>query len=314
VETGLIFDIQGHSVHDGPGCRTLVFLSGCPLHCAWCANPEGQLLRPRLMYRAQKCAPTHYRCVQACPHDAVRVEEGGRPPLLRFDRARCDRCEGLECASACMHEALKIAGCAYTVDELMRVLRRDQGFWGNGGGVTFSGGEPLVQAKFLLTMLRRCRASYIHTSVETSAHVETELLLDILKWTDWLFVDIKHMDSAAHRAETGAGNELILNNIAAVAAVGAGWEGRLVVRVPIVPGYNDTADNLQATASFLMAHHLREINLLPFHRLGHSKYEQLGLDYPYAGTGSPSPEAMQAHQRIFATAGLQCYVGFETPF
>jgi pyruvate formate lyase activating enzyme len=242
--TGLIFDIQGYSVHDGSGCRTLVFLSGCPLRCTWCSNPEGQLLRPRVMYRQRKCVHTHYRCVGACPNDAIRIEEGQDPPL-RFERFLCDRCDSMDCVQACLSQALQISGRAYTVSELMRILTRDQGYWGSQGGVTFSGGEPLRQAEFLLSVLGKCRSNYIHTAVETSAHADTNLVTEVLKRTDWMFIDIKHMDSAAHRAETGRGNELILKNIEAVAS--AGWDGRLIIRVPIVPGYNDTVENLHAT-------------------------------------------------------------------
>jgi pyruvate formate lyase activating enzyme len=205
-----------------------------------------------------------------------------------------------------------VAGRAYTVDQLMRVLRRDQGFWGSGGGVTFSGGEPLAQPEFLLAALRECRASYMHIAVETCAHVEPALLREILRWIDWLFVDLKHMDSAAHRAGTGIGNELILRNVAMLAA--AEWPGRLIVRVPVVPGFNDTAENLRATAVFVRQLGLGEVNLLPFHRLGASKYEQLGLAYPYAHTTAASAEDLQPLQRIFAAAGLRCYVGHETPF
>jgi len=324
--SGLIFDIQGFSVHDGPGCRTLVFLSGCPLRCSWCSNPEGQLLRPRLMYRAPQCVPTCQRCVSACPHGAitVRSDDFSRPgrqatevattnnPPLTFDRALCNYCESFDCVQACLHEALRIAGRTYTVDELLRILSRDQGYWGSQGGVTFSGGEPLFQAEFLLAVLAKCRAAYMHTAVETCAHVDTALLLEVLKWTDWLFVDIKHMDSAAHRAGTGVGNELILQNIEAVAA--AGWGGRLIVRVPIVPGFNDSAENLQATAAFVQRLHRPEVNLLPFHRLGNSKYEQLGLAYKYAPVASPTPETMLAAQRLFAAVGLPCYVDSATPF
>jgi pyruvate formate lyase activating enzyme len=308
---GLIFDIQGYSVHDGSGCRTLVFLSGCPLRCTWCANPEGQLLRPRVMYRERKCAHTHYRCVRACPNNAIRIKDGASPPL-RFDRSICDRCDSMDCVKACLSQALQISGRAYTVDELMRVLVRDQGFWGSQGGVTFSGGEPLFQAEFLSAVLEKCRSNYMHTAVETSAHADTDVLMEVLKWTDWMFIDIKHMDSAAHRGETGAGNELILHNVEAVAC--AGWDGRLVIRVPIVPGYNDTVENLQATGAFLAKLNLKEVNLLPFHRLGRSKYEQLGLNYEYAQVESPPREVMRSHQRIFEAAGLQCYVGSETPF
>ena len=306
--TGLSFDIQGHSVHDGPGCRTLVFLSGCPLRCAWCANPEGQLLRPRVMVREGRCVSTCQRCVSACPHGAIQRDLSG----LRFDRNRCDRCDTLDCAAACTHEALKVAGRAYTVDELMRVLRRDQGFWGSGGGVTFSGGEPLAQPEFLLAALKGCRTSYMHTAVETCAYVGADLLREVLRWTDWLFMDLKHMDSAAHLAGTGVSNALILRNLAMVAS--ASWPGRLIVRVPIVPGFNDMAENLQATAAFVAQLGLREVNLLPFHRLGAAKYEQLGLAYPYAYVPALPREAQQAQQRIFAAAGLRCYVGSETPF
>jgi len=308
---GLIFDIQGYAVHDGSGCRTLVFLSGCPLRCTWCANPEGQLLRPRVMYREKKCTHTHYRCIEACANNAIRITDRSSPPL-QFDRSICDRCHSMDCVQACLSEALQIAGRTYSVDELMHILVRDQGFWGSQGGVTFGGGEPLFQAEFLLSVLAKCRSNYMHTTVETCAQANTNVLMEVLKWTDAMFIDIKHMDSVAHRSGTGAGNELILQNIEAAASTG--WDGRLIVRVPIVPGYNDTVENLQATAAFMARLKLKEVNLLPFHRLGHSKYEQLGLNYEYAQVPTPSREVLWSYQRIFETAGLQCYVGSEIPF
>ena len=218
----------------------------------------------------------------------------------------------MDCVGACLSEALRIAGRTYSVDELMRILVRDQGFWGSQGGVTFGGGEPLFQAEFLLAVLAKCRSNYMHTTVETSAHAATDVLMEALKWTDAVFIDVKHMDSAAHRRGTGVGNELILQNIEAVASTG--WDGRLIIRVPIVPGYNDTLENLRATAAFMARLKLKEVNLLPFHRLGHSKYEQLGLNYEYAEVPTPSSEVLWSYQRIFETVGLQCYVGSETPF
>jgi pyruvate formate lyase activating enzyme len=148
--------------------------------------------------------------------------------------------------------------------------------------------------------------------VETCAHVETTLLLQTLQWIDWLFVDLKHVDSALHRQETGEGNELILHNIAQVAS--SGWDGRLVVRLPVIPGFNDTPDNLHATAAFMHSLGLGEINQLPFHRLGNSKYEQLGLEYRFARTESPTREAMLTHKRMLEENGLRCYLDFETPF
>lgn len=308
---GLIFDIQAYSVHDGPGCRTLVFLSGCPLSCSWCSNPEGQIVRPRLMFCAQKCIHTRYRCVTACPRKAIQVDSPNNP-MPKFDRALCDRCATFDCVPACFSEALRIAGRTYTVPELMRILTRDQGFWGDQGGVTFGGGEPLFQKEFILEILKNCRSNCIHTAIETSAHVETGFLLEVLRFADWLFIDLKHMDSEAHQVETGASNELILHNIEAVAR--ADWDGRLVIRIPVVPGFNDTEENFQASGRFLKKLRPLEVNLLPFHRLGGSKYEQLGLDYKYSQVPSPSEETMLAAKRIFEAAGLQCYVDSDTPF
>jgi pyruvate formate lyase activating enzyme len=218
----------------------------------------------------------------------------------------------MDCAKACLNQAIQIAGSTYTVDDLMRILIRDQGFWGSQGGVTFSGGEPLFQSEFLLAVLEKCRSGYMHTTVETSAHTDTDVLMKTLKWTDWMFIDIKHMDSAAHRAATGADNELILRNIEMAAS--AAWDGRLIIRVPIVPGYNDTVENLRATAVFMTRLNLKEAHLLPFHQLGNSKYEQLDLEYEYKDVPSPSRDALSSHQEIFETAGLQCYVGSDTPF
>ena len=309
--TALIFDIQGYSVHDGSGCRTLVFLSGCPLRCAWCANPEGLLPRPRLMYRAQKCAPTYYRCIQACPQDAIQTNPTSDPPLI-FDRSLCDRCDSMDCVPACLNQALEVAGREYTLNALMRLLHRDQDYWGEGGGVTFGGGEPLMQADFLLAALERCRSNYIHTAVETSAHAPTEILIQALRLADWVFFDLKHCDSAAHRDGTGVGNELILQNLEVVAAARA--DCRLIVRVPIVPLFNDAPENLRATADLMRKLDLKEVNLLPFHRLASSKYQQLGLDYAYAHVPPPSKAMMLSHQSIFTQAGLLCYLGANTPF
>jgi pyruvate formate lyase activating enzyme len=213
----------------------------------------------------------------------------------------------MDCVKACLHEALQTAGRFYTVDELMRVLTRDQGFWGSQGGVTFGGGEPLFQPEFLLAVLAECRSNYIHTTVETSAYTQGRILTEVLQWTDAIFIDIKHMDTAVHCLGTGAGNELVLENIKEVAL--SGWEGRMIIRIPVVPGYNDTIENLQATADFMVKHRLKEVNLLPFHRLGHSKYEQLGLNFEYAQVPSPSLETLWQYKRIFEKAGLQCYIG-----
>jgi pyruvate formate lyase activating enzyme len=308
---GLVFDIQGYSVHDGSGCRTLVFLSGCPLRCAWCSNPEGQILRPRVMHSAVKCRRACDRCFKACPNSAVQILQGADPPI-KFNRSICDQCDDMKCVKACLNQALRIVGRSCTIDDLMRDLVRDQQFWGSRGGVTFGGGEPLFQAEFLLALLEKCRANYMHTTIETSAHADTHTFMEVLKRTDAVFIDIKHMDPSAHLSGTGVGNELILRNIEAAAS--SGWDGQLIIRVPVVPGFNDTPENLEATAEFMTKIQLKEVNLLPFHRLGHSKYEQLGLDDPYAQVPAPSMQAMRSFQHIFRAAGLQCSIGSETAF
>ncbi len=300
---GLIFDIQGFSVHDGPGCRTLVFLSGCPLRCAWCSNPEGMLPRPRLLYRRARCRTRCHRCDKACPHGAVRLTPDCTSPIA-LDRTLCDRCDEMTCVAACISQALAVAGRRVSLDALLRVLERDAGYWGSSGGVTFGGGEPLAQPDFLLAALQRCRQAYLHTALETSAMAPTATLLATLPYLDWLLVDLKQMDSETHRRGTGAGNEQVLANLQAVVA--SGWSGRVLIRIPLVPGFNDDEANFRATAAFVRGLRLEEIQLMPFHRLGASKYEQLGLEYAYAEVASPSPEAMARHVELFTTTGLRC--------
>ncbi|MFA6033954.1 MAG: glycyl-radical enzyme activating protein [Myxococcota bacterium] len=249
MEEALIFDIQGWSVHDGPGCRTVVFMAGCPLRCAWCCNPEGSI----------------------------------RP-----------------------------GGERMTVDGLMRVLRRDQGFWGTGGGVTFTGGEPMTAPGFLISALERCRESYMHTAVESCACAPRETVMRVLSLADWIFVDIKHMDSAAHAAGTGMGNREILENIREIARCRG--DTRVVVRVPVVPGFNDTGDNMRATAAFMESAGLLEVNLLPFHRLGVEKYKRLGVDYSCAGLRPPDSAVLSGFRRFFEEKGMSCFIGSDTPF
>jgi pyruvate formate lyase activating enzyme len=307
---GLIFDVQGHSVHDGPGARTLVFFSGCGLRCAWCANPEGRELRRRLMYKAQLCRDCPARCVEACAQGAAQPADHGAP--IRFDRARCDYCDRMECVDVCYRGALQRSGRWYTVEELMRVFRRDRDYWGAEGGVTLSGGEPLVQADFVASLVRRCHDEYISVCLETHACVPRAALQAVLPYVEWLLVDLKHPDSARHLAGTGVSNETILENIAWIAS--SGWPGRMVVRMAIIPGYNDTAQTAEEAATFLERSGLGEINLLPFHRLGASKYEQLGKPYDYAQVPALAPEALEPLARVYRSRGIRCYVGAETPF
>jgi glycyl-radical enzyme activating protein len=305
---GLVFDIQGHSVHDGPGTRTTVFLGGCPLRCDWCCNPEGLFRQPVVVQRLTRCVRCG-RCAGACPRGAVSFEPD-HPPVL--DRRRCDTCETRECVQECFHEALVVVGEYYTVDELMRIFRRDRQFWGARGGVTFSGGEPLLQREFILAVLKRCQEATIHTCIETSACLPGEDFRAVLPYLDWVFADIKHMDPEVHRQVTGADNRLILENIRLLAS--EGWRGFPVIRIPVVPGVNDGEANVRATARWVREQGLEVINLLPFHRLGESKYRQLGRRCRFDETACPSRESMARIQRLIESEGVVCYAGDRTPF
>lgn len=313
-ERGLIFDIQGFSVHDGPGSRTLVFLSGCPLKCDWCSNPEGQELRERIMFSAQKCK--HFktgcvRCLNVCPHGAITFTDDDKKPLV-LDYAKCRDCLERPCLKACYHEALRASGKWMTVSELMKVIKRDSTFWGRDGGVTFSGGECFSQPEFLYSVLQECKQSAIHTAVETTAFVATDKFLKIMRLIDFAHIDIKHMDDNKHKEKTKVSNKLIQENIKALQK--SKWPGRLVLRMPIIRGYNDSPENILETAKFMNDNGLFEINILPFHRLGDSKYDQLGMSYDYSDEEPTSAGIMDEIQDIFLDQEIACYVGYATPF
>jgi len=312
-QKGLIFDIQPYSVHDGPGCRTLVFLSGCPLRCEWCANPEGIEFRKRIMYTSQKCKNRVngcVRCIEACPHNAIKIGNDERPIII--DRNLCKNCDSYNCVKACIYEALRLSGEWMTLPELMRVFDRDRQYWGSNGGVTFSGGEAFVQKDFLLAALKRCKEAYIHTAIETTAHVPTDVFLEVMQYVDFAFIDVKHMDSKKHKEKTGVNNELILKNVEALTTLG--WEGRLVLRIPIIRNYNDTDENILSVINFMKKIGLFEVNILPFHRLGATKWEQLGMDYKYKDEVPTAPEKLDHIQDLFLDQRIACYKGHETPF
>ena len=311
---GLIFDIQSYSVHDGPGCRTTVFMMGCPLRCEWCANPEGWKRQERMMFRSTKCAHESdgcVRCISRCPHHAISAGKDGTGPLL-IDWNFCQQCTTFECTQACLKEAMVICGKWYSVNDLLKIFNRDRHYWGNTGGITLSGGDSVAQKDFSTALLKRCQEAYIHTAIETSACFPQEQFLPVLKYVNFAFVDIKHMDPEKHREQTGVSNVQILENVAALA--GESWPGRLVIRIPVIPGFNDDDENILSTAKFVKDVGMGEINVLPFHRMGDSKWRQCGMEYPYSQQESPSPEKMQHIQSLVSGQGIACYIGSDTPF
>lgn len=306
--SGLVFDVQAHSVHDGPGTRTTVFLNGCPFSCKWCCNPEGLSRKPVLMYREVRCVKCG-NCLEACPHGAVTKGPDGVPV---FDRAFCAVCESHDCVGACYHEGLVLSGKSYSVEDLIRIFQRDRQFWGSGGGVTFSGGEPLLQQDFLRPLLRRCREIGVNTCVETTASLPSDWFMEAASLLDWIFVDIKSMDPEAHKRMTGADNALTLKNIRLLAE--SDLDCFVVVRIPVIPGFNDSEENIRATARFVRECGLEVINLLPFHRLSESKWKQLGREYAFQDMPGLKLDELDVAAGWVRDEGVTCYTGWETPF
>jgi len=311
---GLIFDIQSYSVHDGPGCRTSVFMTGCPLRCLWCANPEGREFKQKLLYRSSKCVNAAYgcvRCMEACPRQAIELNPAGESPL-KINRELCKQCSTFECSENCFYEALVICGKWYKTSELMSILNRDRQYWGSNGGVTFTGGEPLRQKEFLSAILKECRESYIHTAIETCCHCETNSFLEIMNYIDFAFLDIKHMDGARHKDYTGFDNELILKNIRNL--VENNWPGKAVIRLPIIEGFNDDRENILKTAEFLSHLNLKEVNILSFNPLGESKWRQCGLEYLYKDHRKTSDRVLSEIGTLFLEKNIFCYIDYNTPW
>jgi pyruvate formate lyase activating enzyme len=292
---GLVTNVQRFSIHDGPGIRTTVFLKGCPLSCFWCHNPEDRRTQQEVQWFPDRCIGCA-ACLEACPQDAQGLNEGVRV----YRRERCDACGN--CVAVCYADALLLSGRWWEPEELVDLLLRDREFYDqSGGGVTLSGGEPVLQHTFGLRVLELCRAAGLRTAIETAAYCSWEHLAGLLPWLDLVMLDVKHMDDAAHRAATGVPNRLILENARRLAESGV----PLIIRTPVVPGVNDTPEAIGAVAEFIHNFpNLRYYELMPFHRMAGGKYRSLGLDYPAADLLPPSAERLQALAERARAAGL----------
>jgi pyruvate formate lyase activating enzyme len=304
--TGSVLRIERSSIHDGPGLRTVVFLKGCPLRCSWCSTPESQDPLPERGYLSDFCTLCG-TCVDVCPPGALRLSED-RSSILR-DVAKCGLC--FTCVDACPGGAIKRYGTFMTVEETVREIVKDEVFFfHSGGGVTLSGGEPLTQAKFVVRLLRECRERGIHTAMETSFHVPFDCIEGVLPLLDLLYVDIKHMDGECHRQWIGQENALILENIRKADAFEAAVE--MVFRIPLIPHLNDSDSNLGAVADFCRSMtKLKEVELLPYHRLGSHVYGALGREYALMALAPPSRERIleRAHYLARQAPGVPVRVG-----
>jgi len=303
---GYIFDIQGFSVHDGPGCRTLIFFKGCPLHCSWCSNPEGISPFPELLYKIDKCN-SDLLCVESCPAGAISFGQGS----LHFERGKCSACTTHECIRACCTGALQLGGNFISTADLYTKIRRDRQYWGDKGGITLTGGEPFYQPGFAMEVLKICYEGIIHTAVETCGNVPWKNIEPSLPFLDWIFFDLKHLDPEIHQRATGQSNTMLLDNAMRLSRT---FPGRIVFRMPVIPGFNDDEEHLRRTAGFINSTERNELNILPVHHLGREKYPLTGRNYSMDPSQIPREAEMLKIQSIFSRYGIHCYFGSDTPF
>ena len=273
----MVFNIQKYSVHDGPGIRTIVFLKGCALSCRWCSNPESQHRQPELAFNAGRCLGVSKcgHCIVACPYGSITL---GGDDKLCINRDHCRSCHR-HCAAACPAQGLLVYGKQRTVDDVLNVVEQDMAFYArSGGGLTLSGGEPLLQGEFALALLREARARRIKTAVETCGMVPPETIRAAAEYLNYVLFDIKHMDSAVHEAQTGLPNERILENFRILAEEFPALP--ILARTPIIPGFNDSEQAVTDIARFLKPFERVEYEMLPYHRLGTQKYQFLDRPVP----------------------------------
>ncbi|MFV0466583.1 MAG: glycyl-radical enzyme activating protein [Lachnospiraceae bacterium] len=288
--TGVVFNIQYFTVHDGPGLRTEIFLKGCPFRCKWCSNPESFKKKQEVGLYTSRCIGIKKcgLCLEACTEHALISEED---QIAGIHRDKCTNC--MKCAVACPSNALQYWGKIQTVDEVMNAVLADKSVYKkSGGGVTLSGGEALMQWEFALEILKNCKKERIHTCVESALHCESEILDAVLPYTDLFITDIKHMDDQKHKEYTRAGNERTLNNIKKVTAANI----PLIIRIPIIPEHNDDEENLVATADYILNeldNKVNQVQFLRYRRLGEEKYKSLNLDYPMSEQEYPDVDTFE---------------------
>jgi len=309
----MIFNIQRCSNRDGYGLRTTVFFKGCPLNCAWCANPESQSFNKEIMEAETRCIGC-MACLQEYPAGAISTSCGSGPPeggeAGGYPRIQRDLCRGcFHCTDICYAGSKHVTGYDISVDDLYREIEKDRVFFSrSGGGVTFSGGEPLAQPDFLYGIAKKCHENGIHVMLESCGYAAFDRFEKALPYVDAMYFDVKHIDPEIHRAAAGFDNRLILENLRRIADHGV----PIIVRTPVIPGYTDSVSNIRGIAELLLTiPGIRDYELLAYHDLGESKYRALGRDYALSGTETPSKERMfyladQANE-VFRGSGKKCF-------
>ncbi len=283
--TGNILRIERSSIHDGSGLRTVVFLKGCPLRCSWCSTPESKDYEFEKGFAAELCVACG-QCASICQNNAIRIDLDNNVAVT--DRSKCGRC--LKCADVCASNAVKSYGKIMTVSEVMDEIKKDEiFFYYSGGGITLSGGEPICQSDFSAALLRESRLLGINTALESCLYGKYKSIEKLLPWLDTLYADLKHMDSGIHRKWTGEDNRWILENLVKVNH--SNYSPQIIVRIPLVPGFNDSDENLLATLQFCKGlDNLKGLEILPYHRLGVDTYRYLDLCYQCCDIPPPTAE------------------------
>lgn len=294
-----IFNIQKFSVHDGPGIRTTVFFKGCPLRCLWCHNPESQNTKKEMLYDREKCTLCG-TCVHVCPQKALKIEND----RVVMDEDKCDFCG--KCVVYCMYGAREIAGKDYTVDEVVNAVLKDRVFYEQSkGGVTLSGGEPLVQIDFVEELLKRLKEEKIHTAVDTCGAVSFEILARAAKYTDLFLYDLKLMDDDKHKEFIGASNKNIIENLVKLSKI----HGNINIRMPIIEGVNADISHIEKVLELIEGLNIKKVNLLPYHDIAKHKYKKLGMTYEGERMSKPSDEKMNSFKDMFAKRGYEVKIG-----
>jgi pyruvate formate lyase activating enzyme len=299
--TGEVSHIQFYNVHDGPGIRTVVFLKGCPLTCQWCSNPETMSAERELGLKRTLCTACE-ACLSQCDRDALYLDSQHE---LQVRRDRCDSCG--DCVPSCLPGALTLYGQTMTAREIFAEVQRDTMFYGSDGGVTISGGEPLLQPSLVSEVFQLCQEAGINTCLETAGSVSWKAWNRVLPYTDLVLYDLKHMDSDQHRRMTGVPNELILDNARRLAESTVA----MLFRVPLIPGFNDSPEAVDQLAEFVRGLHradIRGIELMPFHRMAIGKYDSLGKAYRFADTQLSDDVHVEPRRQQIEALGVPCSV------